>query len=341
MTKTTKILHRDLTSRPLPVARRGTRLSRRIASIAFTAVGLMAIVATAGAAYEEVVGAGDAVAFPPPGRLVDVGGYNLHLNCRGEGSPTIVMDAGLGGSSLDWSLVQPELAHSTQVCTYDRAGMGWSDPGTQPRTPANIAEELHALLQNGGISGPYILVGHSLAGKNIRMFAAGHPNDVAGMVLVDARSELVEATADMTAFAAALDGQAALYSLARRFGIARIFGGGLVDQPLVPPPLATQIALFQTNPAAIAETTQEGLNRTADDEALAAGSLGSMPLVVIGAGANMSDPGWAAAQHAMAKLSTNGHLIVAAGSDHAVHLDDPAIVIDATRHLVDEIRSDR
>ena len=341
MTTTTEVLHPDLQSHAVPALRRLKRLPSKIARIAVGAFGLMVIIAAAGAAYEEIASAGDAVAYPPPGRLVDVGGYKLHLDCRGEGSPTIIMDAGLGGSSLDWSLVQPEVAHSTHVCTYDRAGMGWSDPGPQPRSPASLAEELHALLKNGGISGPYILVGHSLAGKNMRMFAAAHPDDVAGMVLVDARSELVEATADMTAFAAALDGQAALYSLARRFGIARLFGGGLVDLPLVPPALATQMALFQTNPAAIAATTQEGLNRTSDDKALAGTSLGSTPLVVIGAGENMRDADWAAAQNAMANLSTNGQLIVAKGSGHSVHLDQPAIVIEAINDLLSDIHGDR
>ena len=340
MTTTTEELHPDLQSHAVPAPRHGTRLPWTIARIAGGALGLLALAAATGAAYEEIASAGDATAYPPAGRMVDVGGYKLHLDCRGEGSPAIVLDAGLGSSSLDWSLVQPELARSTQVCAFDQAGMGWSDAGPEPRSPAHIAEELHALLQNAGVPGPYVLVGHSLAGKTIRMFAAVHPTDVAGMVLVDARSEIVDATADMKAFASALEGQAAQYSLARRFGIARLFGGGLIDLPLVPPALATQMALFQTNPAAITTTTQEGLNRTADDEALAATGLASMPLIVIAAGENMSNPDWAAAQNAMAKLSTNGTLIVAEGSGHAVHLDQPAIVINAIGHVVDEIHGD-
>jgi pimeloyl-ACP methyl ester carboxylesterase len=340
MTTTTEDLHPDLQSHAVPAPRRARRALWKIASIAGGALGLLAIAAVAGATYEGVASAGDAAAYPPAGRLVDVGGYKLHLDCRGNGSPTIVMDSGLGGSSLDWSLVQPELARTTQVCTYDRAGMGWSDAGPEPRSPAHLAEELHVLLQNGGVPGPYVLVGHSLAGKNIRMFASVHPADVAGMVLVDARSEVVEATADMRAFTTALEEQAAQFSFARRFGIARLFGAAIIDMPLVPPALATQMALFQTTPAAIVETTQEGLNRTADDETLASANLGSLPLIVIAAGENMGTPDWAAAQNAMANLSTNGQLIVAEGSGHAVHLDEPAIVIDAVGHLVDEIRSD-
>jgi pimeloyl-ACP methyl ester carboxylesterase len=337
MTSIENTLHLTSLSPAVALPKR-TPLPWKIARIACGALGALAIVVAAGAAYEQIASAGDAAAYPAPGRMVDVGGYKLHLDCRGEGSPTIVMDAGLGASSLDWSLVQPELARSTQVCTYDRAGMGWSEAGPQPRSPAHLADELHALLHNAGVPGPYVLVGHSLAGKNIRMFASAHPDEVAGMVLVDARSEIVDATADMQAFAAALEGQAAQYSVARRFGIARLFGGGLIDLPLVSPALATQMALFQTNPAAIAETTDEGLNRTADDKSLASANLGAMPLVVIAAGDSMRNmPGWSEAQTAMAGLSTHGQLIVAERSSHAVHLVEPKLVIDAALSVLADV----
>lgn len=320
----------------------GTRrmsLAALTARIACSALGLLGVLAATGAAYEQVAAAGDATAYPAPGRLVDVGGYRLHLDCRGEGSPTIVMDAGLGKSSLDWTLIQPQLAHTTKVCTYDRAGMGWSDPGPAPRTPSHIASELHVLLHNAGVAGPYLLVGHSLAGKNMRMFANDYPAEIAGMVLIDARSEAVEANADQPTFAAGLEAQATQYAVARKLGIARLFGGSLVGLPQISPALATQMALFETGPSAIAATTQEGLNRTADDLTLARSDLGSMPLTVIAAGSNMTDPAWSAAQSSMAKLSTKGRLVVAEGSGHAVHLEKPEIVIDAISGLVDEIRA--
>jgi pimeloyl-ACP methyl ester carboxylesterase len=311
----------------------------RTARVACSALGLLGILAATGAAYEQIAGAGDAAAYPAPGRLVDIGGYSLHLDCRGEGSPTIVMDAGLGKSSLDWALIQPQLARETKVCTYDRAGMGWSDPGPGPRTPSHIASELHVLLHNAGVAGPYLLVGHSLAGKNLRMFANDYPAEIAGMVLIDARSELVEASADQPAFAAALEAQAAQYAVARRFGIARLFGGSLMGLPQISPALATQMALFETDSSAVATTTQEGVNRTADDVTLAGSDLGSMPLIVIAAGSNMTDPAWSAAQTSMADLSTNGRLVVAEGSGHAVHLERPEIVIDALSRLVAEIHT--
>ena len=200
-------------------------------------------------------------------------------------------------------------------------------------------EELQALLTNGGIEGPYVLVGHSLAGKTIRLFASAYPEDVAGMVLVDARSEVVEANSDMNGFAAALNAQGAVYTVARRLGVARLFGAAFMDLP-PPPALATQMALAQTESDAIAATILEGLSRTADDASLASAKLGSIPLIVVAAGERMRNvPGWSAAQEAMAALSTNGRLVVAEHSGHAVHLVEPEIVIDAALSVVAEARN--
>ena len=319
--------------------------ARRMALRAVVGVAaLLAAIAATGVAYEAIAGTGDLSAYPPAGRLVDVGGYRLHLDCRGEGTPTIVMDAGLGGSSLDWILVQSKLASTTQVCSYDRAGMGWSEPGPAPRSPAHIAEELHLLLANAGVPGPYVLVAHSLAGKNARMFASAYPADVAGMVLVDARSERVDALsskADTDGFSAALQGQATMYALARRLGIARLAGAGLIDEPLVPPSVATEMVLLQTNPGAIEETTAEGLARSADDAVLATATLGSMPLVVIAAADSMSNtPNWPAAQAGLAALSTKGRLVVAEHSKHYVQLDDPNVVIDSVSEVLASLRNE-
>jgi len=153
---------------------------------------LIVLLALGGATYEAIMAARDGKRYPPPGQLVDVGGYRLHLHCIGQGSPTVVLDAGLGAFSLDWGAVQPQIATSTRVCTYDRGGLGWSDPGPTPRSPQQFASELHALLTKGGVEGPYVLVAHSISGKTARLFASQHPDEVAGMVLVDARHEHVD-----------------------------------------------------------------------------------------------------------------------------------------------------
>ena len=327
---------------PTLAAKRWPRWPRTIARIAAGALAALAIVAVTGVVYEQVAAMGDASAYPPAGRLVDIGGYSLHLDCRGKGTPTVVMDAGLGASSLDWILVQPELARTTRVCTYDRAGMGSSDPGPLPRSPGRLAEELHLLLEKGGVRGPYILVAHSLAAKNVRMFASAYPADVAGMVLVDARSELMDIGIDAEPFRSALNDQAFLYSVARRFGIARLFGSALIGQPRLQPDIATRMALAATAPKAITTTTEEGLARSADDTALATATLGSIPLVVIAAGDSMAGiPNWPVAQSKMAQLSTRGRLVIAEASSHSVQLDQPNVVLGAVRDVLADIRTTR
>ena len=123
------------------------------------------------------------------GRLVDVGGYKLHIHDTGSGGPTVILDACLGGNHLYWGLVQPEVEKFTRVCSYDRAGLGLSDESSLERTSENIAKELHTLLHAGGVSGPYILVGHSSGGINMRMYANMYPEDVHGVILIDASHE--------------------------------------------------------------------------------------------------------------------------------------------------------
>src|ERR671938_464341 len=219
---------------PSATWRIGRRVLRAIGRTLAALVGLIVVLGLVGASYEAIAAAGDARRYPSPGQLVDVGGYRLHIQCVGTGSPTVVLDAGLGGSSLDWSLIQPELGRTTRVCAYDRAGMGWSDAGPQPRTPRQIADELHTLLTNAGIAGPYVLVGHSLAGKNVRLFTIAHPDQVAGMVLVDARSEYVDANtspAEEQAFQRANAAQALLYRVARSVGLVRLIGASLSGGP--------------------------------------------------------------------------------------------------------------
>ncbi|HSF83113.1 MAG TPA: alpha/beta hydrolase, partial [Anaerolineales bacterium] len=127
--------------------------------------------------------------YPAPGQLVDVGGYKMHINCTGQGSPTVILAAGSLEYSLFWALVQPEVAGFTRVCAYDRAGYGWSESSPRPRTAIIMVEELHTLLTNGKIEGPYVLVGHSLGGMMMRVYAQKYPDEVTGLVLVDSIHE--------------------------------------------------------------------------------------------------------------------------------------------------------
>ncbi len=326
-----------------PKARRRSPPGAAIAKIALGIVGVVAATAASGAAYEWISSTGDAKNYPSVGHLVDVGGYRMYLDCSGEGSPTVVMDAGLGGSSLDWNLVQSELAATTRVCTFDRAGMGRSESAASARNPINLAEELHALLTNGNVPGPYVLVAHSLAAKNARLFAATHPDEVAGMVLVEGRSELVDAQvpeAEAAGFGQMLEAQGAAYSLLRRFGLARAFASSFVAEELVSPDIAVAMALQQTQAADIATTTAEGKARAEDDDKLAGTTLGAIPLVVIAAESSMRDmPAWSEAQHRMTALSSNGRLVTAE-SGHFVHLEQPAVVIEAVIDTVSDVRAE-
>lgn len=163
---------------------------KRIARAFFTALLLvvLALVVT-GALYEMFGTWRDARRFPQRGRFIQVGSVRMNLDCSGQGSPTVILESGSGGPSIDWLMVQPEVARFSRVCSYDRAGYGRSDSGPEPRSSLQIAHELKQLLQAAGEKRPYLLVGHSMGGYDIRVFTAQYPNDVVGIVLVDASHE--------------------------------------------------------------------------------------------------------------------------------------------------------
>jgi pimeloyl-ACP methyl ester carboxylesterase len=129
-------------------------------------------------------------AYAPPGRLIDVGGRKLHLNCSGRGSPTVILIAGGGAFSIDWALVQPKIAEKTRVCSYDRAGLGWSDPGPTDDTVEETASDLHALLHASGEHGPYVLVGASIAGIFVQAYQRAYPSDVSALVFTNSSNRI-------------------------------------------------------------------------------------------------------------------------------------------------------
>jgi pimeloyl-ACP methyl ester carboxylesterase len=172
------------TTTDLPARRKqgfGFWLGRLLLALLALLVGLAAI----GASYQAIATARDQHTYPPPGRLVDVGGYRMHLYCLGAGSPTVILDAANMGTVSNWAWVQPQIATATRVCAYDRAGLGWSDLSPVPQDTRQNAEALHSLLSNADVPGPYVLVGHSLGGLYTRMFVERFPDDVVGMVLIE------------------------------------------------------------------------------------------------------------------------------------------------------------
>src|SRR6266571_5585633 len=229
----------------IALPRKQKTLIGRIGRIMLVLVILLVLLAAGGLLYQGIASAVDASRYPAPGKLIDVGGYRLHINCTGAGRTTVILDAGLGGSSLDWSRVQPGVATFTRVCSYDRAGYGWSDSGPTPRTSERIVRELHTLLVKAGVPGPYVLVGHSFGGLNMRLYAYTYPQDVAGLVLVDSSHEN-----DPTALKAIMDGQQQLSTCQHfaPFGVVRLLGS--LNQFISPYPSAIQAVvkanLYQT-----------------------------------------------------------------------------------------------
>jgi pimeloyl-ACP methyl ester carboxylesterase len=342
--------------RTMPVApRRAVSKQRGVAGWVGRGIGwllvFLAVLALLGASYEALMVAGDTTRYPPPGRLVDAGGYRLHIACAGDGGPTVVLVAGLGGSSLLWERVQPLLPASTRVCVYDRAGLGWSDAGDQGGTPDAAANELHALLTKAAVPGPYVLVGASIGGKYVRMFAERYPTEVAGMVLVDARHETVNLALtpnEQAETRANAQRDAQLYWLLGRLGIMRLFGAGMAagmspGAAQLPESTRTLLMVQAARPHSIDAMLREHTGSTADDERLrAARPLDPLPLVVLAADSSVArSPEWGAAQEAQRQLSTNSRLTVVAQSSHHLALDQPQAVTDAILEVASAARTGR
>jgi pimeloyl-ACP methyl ester carboxylesterase len=271
----------------------------------------------------------------PPGRLVDVGGYRLHIFCLGHGDPTVILESGLGGFSLDWIYVQTLLESETRVCAYDRAGYGWSDPGPSPRDSSQIARELGLLLKNARIAPPYILVGHSFGGFNVEYFAKRHPDLVAGLVLVDASHP---------------DQSLRLPELPSRAGrgagtLVTLFNPEVVRRHY-PERVWFSIEALLTSSKAI--TTQQRELRyfnVSASEVHMSGALPQLPLVVVTRGRRvwpenpMGDAlenAWAQMQLDLVASVRGARQLIARDAGHLVQLDEPGMVAHAVRLLLRE-----
>lgn len=274
--------------------------------------------------------------YPPPGKLVDVGTHRLHIYALGVGHPTVVMEAGLGEASLTYFNIQSEVARFNRACSYDRAGLGWSDPGPEPRTYGQIVKELHTLLHNAGEQGPYVLVGHSAGGFTARLFAQTYPNEVAGLVLVDPSDELDEEWNDLkhrekmvrALTVEAIPASIGLYRLLVRPFWKRMKPGA--------PAIMLDYAPFLVNANSIQASAQEMSHWPAPslfrDAANSPIHLGSLPLVVITATKD-SNEHWIARHNEMTKLSTRGRHMLADCGHHILH-EQPTLVVNAIRDVV-------
>lgn len=248
--------------------------------------------------------------------LVDAGGLSLHIRCVGDGAPVVVLDAGLGDDASVWSEIQPELGRFARTCAYDRAGTGKSGGAPRPHGSRQMVSDLHALLGRAGIEGPYVLVGHSFGGLNVRLYASEHGSEVTGMVLVDATTEEQD-----TRFWSLIPEEA-----------MRGFRASLTRHP--------EGLDFEAYLASLKEVRESKR------------SLGDMPLVVLSHGKEGPPPpggapdlgaqlarAWREMQSDLPRLSSNSVHVTAVNSGHSIHKDAPRLVIAAVQAVVKAVRS--
>ncbi|MBW4541378.1 MAG: alpha/beta hydrolase [Myxacorys chilensis ATA2-1-KO14] len=309
-----------------------------------------------GAIYQTLATSRDRRRFLPPGKVVQINGKSWHYQIMGEGRPTVIVDSGTGGTHLDWQLVQPEVAKFTRILTYDRAGYGWSDSSSKPRTAEQVVGELRQLLREAEIEPPYVLVGMSLSGLFTRLFAYHHPEEVAGMVLVDVAHERMyeDAPVEWVELNKRLEGLLThVVPIMGRTGLLRL----LVTFDSLP----MAAGLFQKFPPSVRSLakvlySQTQFGKTFAQESAAVSvsmnqieqtrqtkSFPDIPLIVLSAG----KPDFDITQEVLEKLqalhadlaneSLQGVHIVAHESGHAIQLDEPELVIDAIHQVVEKV----
>lgn len=340
-------------------------ISRKILVVLTWCLSVTAAIACLGVAYQRLGTWLDARRFPQRGKSFQAGAVRLNLHCTGHGRITVILEIGLGGSGLIWVLVQPEVERFTRVCSYDRAGYGWSDPSTLPRTSRQIAVELKGLLSAAGENGPYLLVGHSFGGYNVRVFQALFPKTTAGMVLVDAshpdeerategvfspaqraqQKEEEERSARWERFAGPIE----LYLGIERFAVS----SGLRPSPNLSRQLAEEFLYLEQQPKYLRVIQEEEQSFVASGaQAVAAGSLGDLPLIVLTAGRPYeADPLVSSAQMARLaeiwihrlqaeekRLSNRGRQIVVPNAGHDLPLERPDAVVSAIHSIWSELQ---
>jgi pimeloyl-ACP methyl ester carboxylesterase len=295
---------------------------------------------------------------PPPGKLVDAGGFRLHYICEGKGQPVVVIDSGQGDFSLSWHGLLPEIAKFSTVLAYDRAGLGWSDQSPAPRTAENMVDELRSLLDKSGVTGPYVLVGASLGGVNCRLFAHKYPQDVAGLVLVDSSHEdqfspkpIQDTLKRMQGMVPVMYG---LFKLLVRSGVMALNPNLIPDSTgtiakMAPENQKTYRAVIASDARNISTQAAEirDLSLSYDQvRAVRIINLGDLPLVVLQHGkptpmmasdevSSMLEDTFSELQKQMAASSTRGRLVIAEESTHTIQLDQPKLVIGAIREVVE------
>jgi pimeloyl-ACP methyl ester carboxylesterase len=302
------------------------------------ALAVLALLLTAGFTYEQFGQWRDHRRSPQIGQSFDIGGRKLNIYCSGEGSPAVIFDAGRSMPGVDWALVQPQIAAFTRACWYDRAGLGWSDAGPYPGVSDSAARDLHALLDAAQVRPPYVLVGHSMGGYDVRVYRGLYPREVAGMVLVDAAHE---DAAPQTAMPRVLHRvTAGVLEFAGHFGVLRLIAPG-------PDPMPGRFTADQWNeiwtlrwqPKSVLAAVRDSVDVSAA-QARAAGNFGDLPLIVLTAGhAGSPDQDvWNELQAELAWRSTRGRQVIV-DTGHMIPEQAPEAVTQAVYEIYSEIRT--
>ena len=294
------------------------RMAHKAASVVGVVALVIALFSIAGFVYQQIGAWKDARRFPQVGRSVDVGGRKLNLECSGQAAPTVILESGHGVPGLAWTAVQSRISALTRTCWYDRAGYGWSDAGPFPRHSDEIARDLHALLSNGRVAPPYILVGHGFGAFNVRAFRGRYPDEVAGMVLVDPPSDdpgpdnpTVPPKQHIESLRPAM---VLVFRVLGELGFWRLKRKDLAPPSGFAPGEWETLSALMIQPKSLAARVQETPLRASAAQVRAARDLGGIPLIVVFPGIPMEADSWQRRrfelQSALAKLSTEGKQVI-------------------------------
>ncbi|MGO8796734.1 MAG: alpha/beta fold hydrolase [Candidatus Sulfotelmatobacter sp.] len=341
-------------------------------NISYVGLALLLLALAGGFTYEQVGQARDARQLPPRvGQAVDVGGRTLNLYCSGQGTPTVILETGGNSPGYEWMPLQSKMASFSRTCWYDRAGVGWSDPPSSPRTSATIVGDLHQALQRAGILPPYVMAGGSVGGEYVHIYTAHYPSEVVGLVLIDSASpDMHEPDFYLGKANRMSSSKRHLFCVAlpvmARFGILRFIASQerrpappdfTPEQAFILAKLRAQPKAFRADVEQACAATDEGRivpkagggNPDIDAAARSAGSLGNRPLIVLTAGRYWAPEGFekeAAEYHeiwvhqlqaSLAGLSTRGRQVIV-DAEHDMAASPDSIVV-AVRQVVEEARS--
>jgi len=294
----------------------------------------------AGIVYQTVATELDKGTYTPRGQMYTVNGHQMHLVCLGEGSPTVILEGGATAESLWWYWVQQQLAEHTQVCAYDRAGLGWSEVANGSRDPLTIADDLHGLLHEAGVSGPYVVAGHSFGAVWARIFGAQYPQEVSGIVLVD--STVIPGASDYPSWKTFNDVvQSALWAMTRT-GVLRLTVSSQFVSSGYPLEVANELSAQQARNQTFDTTYAETIaTMPAFIEAAAhAENLGSLPIAILWAGAGpLGGEHLAEVRAAMAGYSSNSMTLIIAGADHGSILGNERYAQQVSDAILDVIEA--